>query len=112
MIKYNTLNIKLSNSQLNKLRSEIKNGTEVTLKLSSHVIGDSNDENKFPHKFLLTDAQVLRLRKPFRNNSSANIRSSTTQFHKIGQSGGFLGRLLGPLLKSGLMYVKKKEKCM
>ena len=55
MTQYDTLNLKLSNSQLNKLKSGIKNGTEVTLKPSSNVVGDSNDENNFLHKFLLTD---------------------------------------------------------
>ena len=54
MNQYNILNVKWSNSQLNKLKSGIKNGTEVTLKLSSNVAGDSNDENNFPHKLLLT----------------------------------------------------------
>ena len=54
MTQYNTLNVKLSNLQVNKLKSQIKNGTEVTLKLSSNVAGDSNDENNFPHKLLLT----------------------------------------------------------
>ena len=102
MTQYNTLNVKLSNSQLNKLKLGIKNGTEVTLKLSSNVVGDSNDENNFPHKLLLTITQVLRLRKAFANNSSANIKLSKTQLHKIGQSGEFLGRLLEPLLKTGL----------
>ena len=48
-------NIKLSNSQLNKLNSGIKGDTEVTLKISSNVVGDSNDENNFPHKLLLTN---------------------------------------------------------
>ena len=55
MTQYNTLNVKLSNSQLNKLKSGIKNGPEVTLKLSSTVVGDSNEENNFPHKLLLTN---------------------------------------------------------
>ena len=50
----NTLNAILSNSKLNRLKSGIKNDTEVTLKLSSNVAGDSNDENNFPHKLLLT----------------------------------------------------------
>ena len=45
MSQYNTLNVKLSDSQIDKLKSGIKNGTEVTLKLSSNVVGDSNDEN-------------------------------------------------------------------
>ena len=49
MTQYNTLNVKLSNSQLNKLKFGIKNGTEATLKLWSNVVGDSNDENNFPH---------------------------------------------------------------
>ena len=47
MTQYNSLNVKLSNSQLNKLKSGIKNNTEVTLKISSNVVGDSNDENNF-----------------------------------------------------------------
>ena len=55
MTQYNTLNVKLSNSQLNKLKSGIKNGTEVTLKLSSNAVGDTNDENDFPCKLLLTN---------------------------------------------------------
>ena len=50
MTQYNTSNLKLSNSQLNQLKSRSKNGTEVTLKISSNVVGDSNDENNFPHK--------------------------------------------------------------
>ena len=73
MTQYNTLNVKLSNSQLNKLKSGIKNDTEVTLKISSNVVGDSNDENNFPHQLLLTNTQVSKLRKAFANNSSANI---------------------------------------
>ena len=69
MTQYNTLNVKLSNSQLNKLKSGIENGTEVTLKISSNVAGDSNDENNFPRKLLLTNTQVLRFRKDFGSNS-------------------------------------------
>ena len=105
MTKYNTLDIKLSNSQLNKLKSGIKNNTEVTLKILSNVIGDSNDENNFRHKLLISNTQVSRLRKAFANNSLANIKSSKTNLYKIGQSGGFLGRLLGPLLKTGLPLI-------
>ena len=58
MTKYNTLNVKLSNSQLNKLKCGIKNGTEVNLNLLSHLIGNSSDETNFPHKLLLTDTQA------------------------------------------------------
>ena len=74
MIQYNTLNVKSSNSQLNKLITAIKIGTEVTLNSSSNVAGDSNDENNFPHKLLLTNTQVPRLHKAFANNSSANVK--------------------------------------
>ena len=112
MTQYNTLNVKLSNSQLNKLKSGIKNGTEVTLKISSNVVGDSTDENNFPHKLLLTKTQVLRLHKPFANVSSANIKLSKTQLHKIGQSGGFLGRLLGLLLNTELSLIENVLKIL
>ena len=54
MTQYNTLNVQLSNTQLNKLKPRVKTGTEVTLKLSSTVVGDSDDENNFPYKLLLT----------------------------------------------------------
>ena len=104
MAQYNSLNVKLSNSQLNKLKSAIKNETEVVLRLSSNMIGDN--ENNFPHKLLLTNTQVSNLRKAFENNSSADIKSSKTQLSKMIQSGGFLGRLLGPLLKTGLPLIK------
>ena len=110
MTQYNTLNVKLSNSQLNKLKSGIKNGTEVTLKSSLNVVGDSNDENNFPHKLLLTNIQVSKLCKAFANNSSASIKLSKTQLHKTGQSGGFLGRLLGPLLKTGFPSIRNELK--
>ena len=106
MTQYNTLKVKLSNSQLNKLKSGIRNGTEVTLKLPSNDVGDSKDEISFPHKLLLTNTQVLRIRKSFANGSSANIKISITQLHKIGQSGGFLGRLVRPLPKTGLPLMK------
>ena len=65
MAQYNSLNVKLSNSQLNKLTSSIKTGTEVVLRLSPTMIGDSDDETKFPHKLLITDGQVSDHRKAF-----------------------------------------------
>ena len=60
---------------------------EVTLKLSSNVVGDYNDGNNFPHKLLLTNTQIPKLCKGFANGSSANIKLSKTQLHKMGQSG-------------------------
>ena len=112
MTQYNTLNAKLPNSQINKLKYGIKNETEVTLKLSSNVVGDSNDESNFPHKLLLTNTQVSIHRKAFANGLSANIKLSKTQLHKIGQSRGFLGRLLGPLLKTGSPLIKNVLKLL
>ena len=104
MTQYNSLNVKLSNSQLNKLKSAIKTETEVVLRLSSNMIGDN--ETKFTHKLLLTNRQVANLRKSFANNSSTDIKLSKTQLFKMIQSGGFLVRLLGPLLKTGLPQIK------
>ena len=49
MTQYNSLNVKLSNSQLNKLKSAIKSETDVVLRLSSNMIGNSNYETNFPH---------------------------------------------------------------
>ena len=69
----------MSTSQLNKFRSRIKNGTEVTLNLSSNVVGNSNDETNFAQKLLLTNTQILRICKAFANGSSANIKFSKTQ---------------------------------
>ena len=83
MTQYNSANLKLSNSQLNKLKSRIKNGTAVTLNRSSNKIGYSNHETNFSHKLLLTDWQVSGLRKTFANNSSGNIKLSKTQLSKI-----------------------------
>ena len=59
MTQYNNLNVKLSNSQHNKLKSGIKKGTKVTLKMSSNVVCDSNDENNSPHKLLLTNEKCI-----------------------------------------------------
>ena len=72
MTEYNTLNVKLSNSKINKLKSGMKNLTQVTLNLSSNVIGDSNYETNFPDK-LLNDIQFSRIRKALANGASANI---------------------------------------
>ena len=77
----------LSKLQLNKLKSGIKNGNEVTLKVLSNIDSDSNDENNFPKKLLLTNTQVSKLLKAFENGSSVNIKLSKPQLHKIGQAG-------------------------
>ena len=106
MTQYNSLNVKLSNSQLSKLKSSIKNETDVVLRLSSNMAGNSKDITNFPHESLLTNRQVANIRKAFVNHSSTDIKLSKTQLSKMIQSGGFLGRLLGPLLKTGLPLMK------
>ena len=82
MTQYKTLRVKMSNSQLRKLKLWIKNGTKITLKLSSNVIDHSNNDN-FCHKLLLTNTQISKVRKAFANDSSANIKLSKAQLHKI-----------------------------
>ena len=99
MTQYNSLNVKLSNSQLNKLKSVIKNKTEVVFRLSSNMVGNSDDKTNFRHKSLLTNRQAANLHKAFANNSSSDVRLSKTQLSKMVQLEGFLGRFLGPLLK-------------
>ena len=84
----------------------MKNRTEVVLTLSSDMIGNSNGETNFPHELLLTNRQVANPCNAFANNSSTDIKLSKTQLSKMIQSGGFLGRLLGPLLKTGLPLIK------
>ena len=105
MTQCNSLNVKLSNSMLNKLKSAIKDKTEVVLRLSSNMIGDY--VTNFSHKLLLTNRQVSNLCKAFANKLSTDIKLSKTQISKIIQSGGFFGRLLGPSLKTGLPPKKK-----
>ena len=78
MTQCNTLNLKLSNSQLNELKSEIKNNTEVTLNISSNLIRNSSNETNFPHKLLLTDTQVSKICKAFADSSSTYVKFSKT----------------------------------
>ena len=74
----------------------------MVLRLSSNMIGNSDDKTNFPHKLLLTNRQVANLRKAFANYTSTDIKLSKTQLSKMIQSGGFFGKLLGPLLKTGV----------
>ena len=106
MAEYNSLNVKLSNSQFNKLQYAMKNKTEVVLRLSSNMIGNSDDKIYFPYELLLTNRQVADFRKAFENDSSTDIKLLNTQLTKMMQSGGFLCRLLGPLLKTGLSLME------
>ena len=77
------MNVKLSNSQLNKLKSAIKNETDVILRLPPNMIGNSDDETNFPHKLLLTNRQVAYLRKAFANHTSTDIKLPKAQLTKM-----------------------------
>ena len=88
MTQYNSLNVKLSNSQLNKLKSSIKIETDVILRLSSNIIGSSDDEANFSHKLLLANRQVANLRKAFASHTSSHIKLSKAQLPKM-RKGGF-----------------------
>ena len=117
MTQSNSLNVKLSNSQLNKLKSSIKNETDVVLRISSNMVSNSNDNTKFPHELLLTNRQVANIRKSFAKNTliknvikKIDTKLSKTQLSKMIQSGGFLGNLLGklagPLMKVAMPLAK------
>ena len=112
MTQYNSLNVKLSNSQLNKLKSSIKNESDVVLRILSSMLGNSNDNTNFPHELLLTNRQVANILKAFAKKTSTDIKLSKTQLSKMIQSGGFHGRLLGPLLKIGLPLMKSVIKSL
>ena len=78
MTQCNILNVKLSNLQLNKLKSAIKNKTDMILRLSSNMIGNSDDKINFPHELFLTNRQVTNLRKAFASHTSSDIKLSKT----------------------------------
>ena len=90
MTQYNTSYVKVSNSQHNKLKSGIENGTEVTLNFPSNIGGSSNDDTNFLNKLFLTNTQVLWLHKTFASGSSCDIKSSKAKFSKRIQLGGVL----------------------
>ena len=101
MNQYNSLNV-----TFNRLKSVIKNETGAALILSSNMIGNPNDETKFPHKLILTNRQVINLCRNVANKSSTDIKLSKTQLFKMIQSSKSLGRLLGPLLNTSLSLMK------
>ena len=99
MVEYNTINAKLSNSQLNKLKSAVKNNVGATLRMSARIF----NENNLPGELLLTTRQTTKPRNAIENNMATDIKLSKTQISKTIQSGGFLGSLLsklaGPLME-------------
>ena len=108
MVEYNTVNAKLSNSQLNKLKSALKNRQGTILRMNARMLSANN----LPHELLLTTRQTSKLRNAIENNMSTDIKLSKAQISKIIQSGGFQGKLLGPLLKTGLPLIKNVIKSL
>ena len=106
MVEYNTVNSKLPNSQLNKLKSAVKNKQGTTLRINPRMFSANN----LPHELLLTTRQTTKLRNGIENNMSADVKLSKAQISKIIQSRGFLGKILGPLLKTGLPLIKNVSK--
>ena len=110
MTRYNTFNVKLPNSQFKKLKSGVKNGTEVSLNSSSKVIGDSNNRTNFPYKLLLTASLIRKFQgfvKFFANLSSANIKFSKPPLSKMIQPGEILADLL--VVIPQVMFLRKLE---
>ena len=103
MVEYSKVNVKLSGTQLKKLKTAVKDKTGTTLRISLKMI----DGNDLPHELLLTTRQKTKLRNSFNNNMSTDLKLSRTQISTIIESGGFLGRLLTPLLKLRLSLIKK-----
>ena len=89
MVEYNTINVKRSDSQLNKLKNAIKNKPGTSLRMSARMINGTN----LPHELLLITRQTTKLRNAFENNMSTDIKLSRAQICYIIQSAGFLGKL-------------------
>ena len=90
MVEYNTRNPKLSNSQLNKIKSAAKNNEETTSRINSRMFNG----NILPHELLLTTTrQTTKLRNAIENNMTTDIKLSKAQISKIIQTGGFSGKL-------------------
>ena len=102
MVEYNPVNAKLSNSQLNKLKSAVKNKQRTTLRMNARMFNGNN----LPHELLLTTRQTTKLRNAIEDNLQTDIKLSKAQISKIIQSGGFLAKILGPVLKTGLPSLK------
>ena len=106
MVEYSKANVKLSDTQLRKLKTAVKNKTGSTLRISLKMF----DGNNLSQELLLTTRQKTKLRNAFNNNMSTDIKLSKAQISKIIQSGAFLGSLLsklaGPLTKVAVPLAK------
>ena len=106
MVEYSKVNVKLSDMQLKKLKTAVKNKTGATLRMSLKMF----NENDLPHELLLTTKEKTKLRNAFNNKVSTDLKLSKAEISKIIQSGGFLGSLLsklaGPLMKVAILLAK------
>ena len=106
MVEYSKVSVKLTDTQLKKLKAAVKNKTGATLRMSLKML----DGNDLPHELLLTTRQKTKLRNAFNNNMSTDLKLSKAQISKIIKSGGFLGSLLsklaGPLMKVAIPLAK------
>ena len=102
MVEYTKVKVRLSDSQLKKLKDAVCNNTGTTLRISLKIFNGKN----LPHELLLTTRRKTNIRNAFSNNRSTGLKLSKSQINKIIQSGGFLVKLLGPLLKTGLPLIK------
>ena len=102
------MNVKLSDTQLKKLKEAVENETGTTIRMNLKMFA----ENDLPHESLLTTRQKTKLRNALNNNMSTDLKLSKAQISKIIQSGGFLGRLLGSLLKTGIPLIKNVIKLL
>ena len=106
MVEYSKVNVKLSDTQLKKLKTAVRDKTEATVRMSLKIF----NRNDLPHELLLTASQKTKLRNAFSNNMSTDLKLSKAQISKIIQYGGFLGSLLnklaGPLLKIAIPLAK------
>ena len=102
MTEYTKENVKLSDSQIEKLKDAVKNNTGTTLRISFKMFNGNN----LPHELSLTTRQKTKIRNAFNNKMSTDLKLSKAQINKIIQYGVLLSKLLGPLLKTGLPLIK------
>ena len=106
MVEYSKVNVKLSDTQLKKLKTAVRDKTGTNLRMNLKML----DGNNLPHELLLTTRQKTKLWNAFNNNVSTNLKRSKAHISKIIQSWGFLGSLLsklaGPLMKVAVPLAK------
>ena len=106
MVEYSKGNVKLTDTQLKKIKTVVKDKTGMTLRMSLKMFAG----NDLPHELLLTTKQKIKFRNAFNSTMSTDLKLSKAQISKIIQSAGFLGSLLsklaGPLMKVAISLAK------